>query len=200
MLGRACTSEPTRRTTGCKRSLETAWRHDLPGSIQPRVIVALPSFSLPAVLLAHYGARMPAYEQRYLYSVLLTANPACRLVYLSSKPVPDYLVDYYLSLDPDLDQAAARERLLFVSPDDDSPLPLASKLLTRPDLLAQVRDFVGDAPAMIEGWNVTRAERDLALALGVPIHGSHPRLLRYGHKSAGRRLFRDGRGALPTRC
>ena len=25
----------------------------------------------------------------------------------------------------------------------------------------------------------------------MPIHGSHPRLLRYGHKSVGRRLFRE---------
>ena len=88
--------------------------------------MALPSFSLPAAMLAHYGKQIQAYEQRYLYSVLLTANPACRLVYLSSRPVPDYLVDYYLSLDPDLDQTAARERLLFVSPDDDSPSPLAA--------------------------------------------------------------------------
>jgi hypothetical protein len=55
--------------------------------------------------------------------------------------------------------------------------------------LARVQDFIGDTPAMIEGWNVTRAERDLAVALGVPVHGSHPRLLRYGRKSDCRRLF-----------
>jgi hypothetical protein len=183
------TDRPDPAYDDLQRRLDEAWRADLPGSSEPRVIVALPSFSLPAALLAHYGARIPAYEHRYLYCLLLARNPACRLVYVSSKPVHEYVIDYYLSLEPDLDQVAARERVLFVSPDDDSPSSLAEKLSARPDLVRQVRDFIGATPAMIEGWNVTRSERDLAISLGVPIHGSHPRLLRYGHKSDGRRLF-----------
>ena len=172
-----------------QRDLTTAWRNDLPGSDRPRVIIGLPSFSLGPSLLTHYADRIPALEQRYLYCLLLLANPACRVVYLSSHPVPEYLVEYYLDLVPGLDREDARRRMLLVTVDDDSPVPLADKLLERPHLLDVVRDFVDDLPAMIEAWNVTGSERDLAVSLHLPVHGSHPRLLRYGTKSGSRRAF-----------
>ncbi|MGI8993289.1 MAG: peptide ligase PGM1-related protein [Nocardioidaceae bacterium] len=169
--------------------LARAWRPDLLTSREPRVVIMMPSFSMAPALLAHYAERIPALEQRDLYSVLLLANPSLRVVYLSVRRIPEYLVDYVVSLVPSLDLADVHRRLALITVDDASPPSLAAKLLDRPDLLARVRDFVGSDPAMIEPWNVTQAERDVAIALGIPLHGSHPRLLALGSKSGSRRTF-----------
>jgi len=49
---------------------------------------------------------------------------------------------------------------------------------------------VGDGKvAMIEPWNVTTAERELAIELKMPLYGAHPRHWRLGTKSGARRLF-----------
>ncbi len=172
-----------------QRMLAAAWRPDMLKEREPRVVIVMPSFSMAPALLAHYAERIPALEHRDLYCVLLLANPACRVVYLSGQRVPDYLVEYVVSLVPALDLADVRRRLALICLDDTSPRSLAAKLLDRPDLLARVREFVGSDPAMIEPWNVTGTERDVAVALGIPLHGSPPRLLSLGSKSGSRRTF-----------
>lgn len=169
--------------------LPTAWRPEGSASPEPRVVIVMPSFSMGPALLSHYAHRIPALEQRDLYGVLLLSNPSCRVVYLSVQRIPDYLVEYVVSLVPSLDLADVRRRLALITVDDASPRSLAAKLVDRPDLLARVHDFVGSDPAMIEPWNVTAAERDVAVALGIPLHGSHPRLLALGSKSGSRRVF-----------
>lgn len=170
-------------------ALPAAWRPDLSESPEPRVVIVMPSLSLGPVLQAHYAHRVPALEHRDLYCVLLLSNPACRIVYLSSRRVPEQYVDYLVSLVPAVHVADAHRRLLLISVDDESSRSLALKLLDRPDIQARVRDFVGSDPALIEPCNVTAAERDVAVALGVPLHGSPPWLLERGTKSGSRRTF-----------
>ena len=51
---------------------------------------------------------------------------------------------------------------------------------------------------MIEAWNVTADEVAIALALNVPVNGTHPALWSLGFKSAGRRLFRSVDVPVPT--
>jgi hypothetical protein len=174
-----------------------AWASTRPGSTTPHVVVNLPSYSLDETVLTHYGPRIPALEQRYLCEILALQDPSARLVYLSSKQVPQYLVDYYRALIPDLDDVDLDRRLLLLSVDDPSPRPLSQKLLARPDLLAQVREFVGDDPAYVDPWNVTVSERDVALALDVPLFGADPGLWELGNKSNGRRLMAEEGVSLP---
>ncbi|MGH4011497.1 MAG: hypothetical protein ACRDTH_25585 [Pseudonocardiaceae bacterium] len=58
-----------------------------------------------------------------------------------------------------------------MSPPDDSPRPLAQKVLERPELLACLRTLVPDHErSFIAPYNVGGFERDLALALDVPIY------------------------------
>ena len=54
-------------------------------------------------------------------------------------------------------------------------------------------------PALIEPWNVTELEVNLALALGVPVNGTRPELRPLGFKSAGRRLLADAGRPGPRR-
>jgi PGM1 C-terminal domain len=173
-----------------ERLLE-AWRADLPGATTPHLVVALPSFSLDPVLLSHYADRLPALEQRYLCAILLLQNPVTRVAFLSSSPVPQYLIDYYLALTPGLDPASVEGRLSFISPDDPSSTPLSAKLLRRPDLIAELRGLARGEPAMLEAWTVSELERDLAVAADMPIYGAHPALQWFGSKTGARRLFRE---------
>lgn len=99
------------------------------------------------------------------------------------------MIDHYLSLLPA--SLHARERLLVVVVEDDSPRPIAAKLLDRPDLLDAITEWIGEDPAFIEPWNVAEPERQLALRLGLPVNGSAPDLWPLGFKSAGRKLFSD---------
>jgi hypothetical protein len=181
-----------------RSKLEAAWRADLPGSTAPRVVVALPSYSLDRSVLEHYGARVAPLENRYLYVILRSADPSTRTVYLSSRPVRPEVLEGYLSLAPPEQRAGILERTLLVSPDDVSAHPLAEKLCGRPDLIDRIRRFIGDDVALIEPWNVTPCERKLALALDAPLHGTDPSLWRLATKSGSRRLFRAAGVPLPA--
>ena len=174
-----------------QRKLEAAWRADQADSDADRVVVALPSYSVDPTLLLHYGDRLPALEQRYLYTTLLLRNPAYRVAYVSCQPVPEYVVDYYLALLPGCDPHEMRSRLHLFSVDDPSPRPLTQKILGRPDVLDALRELGRGVPAMIEPWNVTEAERDFAVAVDMPLFGAHPKLWHLASKSNGRRLFHE---------
>ena len=91
-----------------------------------------------------------------------------------------------------------RHRLHVVEVPDAGARAVAAKLLDRPDLLQEVRRIVAGRPALIEPWNVTQAEEEVAEAIGVPINGTPSRLWPLGFKSSGRRLFREAGVPVPT--
>jgi len=163
------------------------------------VLVVLPSFSMGESLLSHYSARIPALEHRYLVvHSLLHRIPGCRLVFVGSQHPGQEVLDYYTSLVPAAAHADVRSRFREVVVPDQSPRPVAEKLLDLPDAMAAVRDLIGGRPAFIEPWNVTGHEVEVATALQVPVNGTSPALRPLGYKSAGRRLFRAAGVPLPV--
>jgi hypothetical protein len=93
---------------------------------------------------------------------------------------------------PGLESADARRRLSLVSLVDGTMQPLSAKLLSRPHSLDRIRRHVVDPKlAVIVPFVVTHLEVQLALALGLPIYGSHPRLSAFGSKAGARELFRE---------
>jgi hypothetical protein len=142
---------------------------------------------------AHLGPVLPAYEERFLCLVLgLLRTPGSRVVYVTSQPVLPRVVDYWFGLMPDLDAADARQRLVLVSPVDGTFQPLSAKLLSRPRLLDRIRSHVAEPRlAVVVPFVMSDLEVQLALALGIPIYGSHPALSVLGSKSGARRLFRE---------
>jgi hypothetical protein len=178
--------------------LLAAWQADRPGSTTPRVLVALPSFSLERSVLEHYGARVPPLEHRYLYVILRAVDPHTRVVFLSAAPVVPAVLEGYLALVPPELRPRVLERTMLASPDDLTNRPLAEKVLAQPELIADVRRFIGDDLALIEPWNMTENERDLAVALDVPVNGTDPEHWRLATKSEGRRLFRRSGVPLPA--
>ena len=129
------------------------------------------------------------YEERLLFTTLLLRRPELRMVYLTSLPVDEAVVEYYLRFVPDA--ADARARLTMVTLDDPSPLPLTEKLLHRPEVVAHVRELAGEADhAHVLPFNMTPAEHDLSEQLGLPFYGPHPDLVFLGSKTGSRQVAR----------
>jgi hypothetical protein len=168
------------------------------GSGIDHVMVVLPSFSIGESTLAHYAARIPSLEHRYLNAVLVGVRiTECHVVYISSRAPDPAIVDYYMSLTPAAGRDSLRSRLTLVDIDDGTVRSVASKLLDHPERIDEIRRIIGGRPALIEGWNVTEMEVRLALALGVPINGTRPALRHLGFKSDGRRLIRRAGAPVP---
>jgi hypothetical protein len=164
----------------------------LPG---PGTMIVLPSLSLPVDDLAGLKG-MQHYEERLLFLLLALGRPGVRIVYLSSLPIDDAVVDYYLRLLPD--PGEARSRLTMVAAGDAGARPLTAKLLERPELLRRLRPPALDADnPWILPFNVTTLETAFARRLGTPIYGPDPGLARLGSKSGSRRVARSAGVPVP---
>ncbi len=182
-----------------QQRLAAALRAHRPGSGVPHVVVSLPSLSIASSLLAHYGARLPVLEHRYLLGLTLLPHIRdCELVFVCSVAPSADVVEDYLDLLPARERADCRRRFRVLAVADPSPRGLAAKLLDRPDLVERLRQWVGDRPAFLDPWTVTGDEVRLADALGLPVNGTAPHLEVLARKSAGRRLLRDAGVPVPV--
>ena len=152
-------------------------------------VVVVPSMTLDRVV-ENSGGLSQALEERFLFFLLLLRQPRLRMVYVTSQPINPLVVDYYLSLLPGVIPGHVRSRLSLVSVDDSGPESLIEKILSRPRLIAHIRDLIPE-PSLshLVPYNTTSLERDLALLLGIPMYGADPRLFPLGTKTGCRRLF-----------
>lgn len=140
------------------------------------------------------GAWVQALEERMLFLLLLLRQPRLRVIYVTGRPVPEAIVEYYLALMPGVIPSQARRRLRMVATGDGSRRALAQKVVERPRVVEQLRELIPDpARCHLVPYASTELERDVALSLGVPLYGADPRLLGFGTKSGGRRVFADAR-------
>jgi len=172
-----------------QRKLVPLWHSIESINQEPQTIVVVPSLNVDSVI---EGVKLQAYEERYLFLLLLLRQPRARLIYVTGQRIHPDVVDYYLGLLPGVIASHARRRLFLVSPLDGSPRPLSRKLLERPRLLAHIRSLILDPDrAHLVPFNTTSMERDLALALNIPMYGADPRCFHLGTKSGARRLFAE---------
>ena len=164
----------------------------------PRTVVVLPSLSLdPDELKKITG--VSHYEERMLCMLMLLRLPRTRLIYLTSESIDPTIIDYYLHLLPGIPSRHARSRLTLLSCQDASPLPLSEKILSRPRLLARIREAITDPTAAhITCFSATSLERTLAVRLGIPLYGCDPALNHLGNKSGSREIFRNAEVLLPA--
>ena len=164
----------------------------------PRTVVVLPSLSLDAEVMARISG-VHHYEERMLGMLFLLRLPRTRVVFVTSQPVPEPAIDYYLGLLAGVPHAHARARLHLVACHDGSDRPLAEKVLERPRLVDRLRELIPNpAAAHLSCFTVSAAERALAVRLGVPIYGCDPDLAGLGSKSGSRKVFRAAGIALPA--
>src|SRR5207302_3330018 len=109
--------------------------------------------------------------------------------YITSLPIDEAIIDYYLRFLADPDDA--RSRLDRVVVGEDSQRALTEKVLDAPHVIEEIRGLVdGDEHAYILPFNVTQLEARLAELLGIPVFGARPQLARFGSKTGSRRAAR----------
>ena len=168
-----------------------------PDNNAARTVVIVPSLSLDTDVLARITG-VHHYEERMLCLLLLLRMPRTRVVYLSSTPISEPIIDYYLHLLPGIPAQHARQRLRMISCNDSSAEPLTKKILDRPRLMQRIREAIRDTEtAHITCFNVTELEKSLSLRLDVPLYGCDPALSYWGSKSGSRKAFREAGISLP---
>lgn len=162
-----------------------------------RTVVIIPSLTLDKDLLGKVKGA-PHYEERMLCMLMLLRMPRTKVVFVSSLPIPDCIIDYYLHLLPGITGTHAKKRLITLSCNDHSCSSLTEKILNRPRLIERIRKEI-DHPdaAHLSCFNVTHLEKQLAVRLGIPLYGTDPDLFYEGTKSGSRKAFRAAGVDLP---
>ncbi len=155
-----------------------------------KTVVVIPSISVDQEILQTIKGAV-YYEERMLCMLLLLRMPRTRVIYVTSMPIDNRIVDYYLHLLPGITGYHARERLTMLSCYDASSRSLTEKILERPRLIKRIRDHISNIDmAHMACFNVTDNEKALALALNTPIFGCDPKLLALGTKTGSRQIFK----------
>ncbi|MFP3944741.1 MAG: peptide ligase PGM1-related protein [Alphaproteobacteria bacterium] len=190
-------TEEEREFRRLQESFADQYEHVFPNPLLERTVIVIPSFSLDREVMEKISGVMH-YEERMLCMLLLLRMPRTRVVFVSSTPISDVIIDYYLHLLPGVPARHARERLTLLSTYDGSLSPLSAKILARPRLLARLKAAIPDpSSAHMTCFTVSDLERTLAVQLGIPIFGCDPALLHLGTKSGSRILLRDSGVMVP---
>jgi hypothetical protein len=157
----------------------------------PRTVLIVPSLSLDQQVMAKISG-VHHYEERLLCLLLLLRMPRTRVIYVTSTPIHESIIDYYLHLLPGVPGQHARNRLILLSCEDAAPIALTMKILSRPRLIERIQQAIPDtASAHMTCFTVSELERRLALRLDLPIYGCDPSLAYWGTKSGSRKVFRE---------
>src|SRR5260370_656924 len=181
------TAESADQFDQLQKKLLPLWKSIESLNQDPQTIVVVPSMYIDMI---GTGAEVQAYEERFLFLLLLLRQPRARLVYVTSQTILPGIIDYYLGLLPGVILSHARKRLFLVSPLDGSVRPLTEKLLERPRLIERLRSLIPDPNrAHLVPYNTTELEKELALRLGIPMYGADPKFFALGTKSGSRKIF-----------
>lgn len=105
--------------------LPELFRIVFPDPCAPRTVVIVPSLSLDQDVLARLIG-VHHYEERMLCMLMLLKMPRTRIVYVTSQPLSEEIIDYYLHLLPGIPATHARRRLTLLSCFNSTPQPLAA--------------------------------------------------------------------------
>lgn len=156
-----------------------------------KTVVIIPSLTLDQEILSKIEGIIH-YEERLLCLLMLLRMPNTHVIYVTSMPVHNIIMDYYLHLLPGITSYHAQQRLKMLSCFDASTKSLTQKILERPRLIERIRKSVPqNHVAHIACFNVTAAERSLAVKLKMPIYGCDPDLNYLGTKNFSRKIFQE---------
>jgi len=177
--------------------LPELWKNLMADGHVEQTVLVVPSLSLDADELQKLkGVRH--YEERLLFLLILLSLPKTRVIFVTSEPIHPHIVDYYLQLLPGIPFSHARRRLEMFAAHDSSSKSLSQKILERPALMKRIRKAIGNARnTHLTVFNVTPIEKQLSVALGIPLLGPDPKHLHHGSKSGSRKLFRQANVPMP---
>ena len=156
-------------------------------------VVVVPSVTIDRVG-ERSGSLAQAYEERFLFLLLLLRQPRLRMVYVTSMPIAP--VDRRVLPGPAAGghpQPRSCPAVTWCRSSDGSPRPLTAKLLERPACSPGSRSLIPDrrrshlVPVQHHAsWSGTSRSRS-----GIPMYGADPRLFHLGTKTGCRRLFAE---------
>ena len=109
-------SERDRRFARLQERMPAVWdliRLDL----ADESVVVVPSVTLDRAVPGS-GSMAQAFEERFLFLLLLLRQPRLRMIYVTSMPIKPSIVEYYLALLPGVIPSHAMAGLTLVSVDD----------------------------------------------------------------------------------
>lgn len=164
---------------------------------QPHSCLIVPSLSFDQEELQKVKG-VPFYEERLMFMLMRLRRPGVRIMYITSQPVEEDVVDYYLQLLVGIPPLHAKRRLTMLCVQDASPRALTEKILERPRVVERIRQWIGDRDrAYMSCFTTSPLERTLAVQLGIPLNGADPALAHLGSKSGSRETFREAGIELP---
>lgn len=168
------------------------FQSQFPDPLAPKTVIIVPSLSMDPEILSKISGHIH-YEERLLCLLLLLRMPRTHVIYVTSTPIDDEIVDYYLHLIPGVTSMHARKRLTLLSCFDSSNIALTEKILKRPRLINEIKNLVPPHHvAHISAFNVTPLEEQLALKLGFPLYGCPAGLSnKWGSKTGSREIFKQ---------
>ena len=171
-----------------QQQLRPEWGREHDGNGVDFDLLMVPSLTMdPAQMALVTGAHH--YEERQLFSLIRLRDPGVRAIYVTSKLLPELVVDAVLELLPGVPTSHARRRLHLFDADDASNRPLTEKLLERPALLARIKELLRPGRSFLACYVVTELEKRLSELLQVPLLGTDPALGHWGSKAGSRELF-----------
>jgi len=177
--------------------MKRQYENIFPDKLAERTVVIVPSLTLDTEILSKVKGAVH-YEERLLCMLMLLRMPMTKLIYVTSVPVPEVIVDYYLNLLPGITGHHARKRLTLLSCFDSSVKPLTQKILERPRLVEVIRQNIANLEtAHLTCFNITPLEKTLSVQLGIPLFGTDPDRFYEGSKSGSRKTFRESGVSLP---
>lgn len=184
------TKEEQDRFEEIQQSMIHQYEKIFPDKLAPRTIVILPSLTLDMEILSKIKGSIH-YEERLLCLLMLLRYPRTKIIYLSSMPLSDVIIDYYLHLLQGITGHHARKRLTMLSCYDLSKQPLTKKILDRPRLISKIKSLITDSSSThLTCYNITPLEKSLSVKLGIPLFGTDPTMFYEGSKSGARKTFR----------
>jgi hypothetical protein len=164
---------------------------------EPHSCLIIPSLSFDQEELSKVSG-VPFYEERLMFMLMRLRRPGARVMYVTSQPVEEDVVDYYLQMLVGVPPMHAKRRLTMLCVQDASPRALTEKILERPRVIERIRHWIGDPNrAYMTCFTTSPLERSLAVQLGIPLNGADPDLLDLGSKSGSREAFRTAGIELP---
>jgi hypothetical protein len=190
--------EELARFEALKPRLADVWQHLSADDTSAYTSVIVPSLTLDQYELTKL-AGATYYEERLLFLLIRLRNPRAHLVYVTSYPVHQQVLEYYLQMLAGIPASHARARLTMIAAYDGSPRSLTEKILERPRLIERIRCAIrSPTDAYLTVFNATPLERKLAVLLGIPLNGCDPALSHLGSKSGGRKILREAGVPVPA--
>ena len=114
-----------------QRKFPAQYESVFPDRMANKTVVIIPSLSLDQEILSKLDGAIH-YEERMLCMLMLLRMPNTHVIYVTSMPIHDIIIDYYLHLLPGITSYHARQRLKTLSCFDSSAKSLTQKILDRP--------------------------------------------------------------------